>query len=243
MNATVMHLTARTMLGHRRFLLLLSLSAVLVLIAVLVRIFTGTDDSLAWTIASGLGLSTVVPLIALLAGTGSIGPEIEDGSIVYLLAKPISRFTIIGSKLAVAEGTALALGAVPVVIAVAVLAEHPMRLAPPLALAAMTAVICYGTLFLMLAVITRNAVIIGLLYAIIWETTVANLIPGAQALSVRQWSLALAQWLLGATEAEGLGLDAAVGPTAGLIALVLLTVGGGVYAGVRLRSLRLLATD
>ncbi|MBK7624300.1 MAG: ABC transporter permease subunit [Kineosporiaceae bacterium] len=243
MNPTVMRLTARTLLGHKRFWLLLSLSAVLVVLAVLVRVLTGTDDGLAWTIASGLGLSTLVPLIALLAGTGSIGPEIDDGAIIYLLSKPISRFIIVGSKLAVAVVSALVLGAVPVVVAAVALAEHPARLGPPLALGATVAVLCYCALFLMLAILTRHAVIVGLLYAVVWETTIANLIPGAQALSVRQWSLALAQWVLGTGEAERLGVDAAVGTTAGLIALVVLTVASTVYAGMRLRTLRLLASE
>ena len=46
----------------------------------------------------------MVPLIALIAGTGALGPEIDDGSIVYLLAKPLPRREIVFTKLAVAVG-------------------------------------------------------------------------------------------------------------------------------------------
>ena len=44
----------------------------------------------------------IVPLIALLATSGLFATEIDDGSISYLLAKPISRYTIVISKLVVA---------------------------------------------------------------------------------------------------------------------------------------------
>lgn len=243
MNPTVMRLTSRTLLGHRRFWLLLGLSTVLLVLAVVVRLVTGTDDDLAWAIVSGFGVGTLVPMIALLAGTGSIGPEIDDGAIVYLLSKPISRYTIVVSKLFVAVVSALVLGVVPVVIAAVLLAENVFTVAVPLAVAATAAVLAYCALFLMLSIITRNAVVLGLLYAVVWETTVANLIPGAQALSVRQWSLALAEWLLGTADAARLRVDAAVGAPAGLICLIALFAGSTVYAGVRLRSIRLAAAE
>lgn len=243
MNPTVIQLTARTLLGRRRLLLLLALPVLLVALCVLVRVFSGTGDDTAVAIVSGFGLGTLVPLVALLAGTGSIGPEIDDGSIVYLMSKPISRFSIILSKLLVALGAGLALGAVPVAIGAFVLAENPGTVLVPLTVAAAIAVTCYCALFLALAVVTRNAVVVGLLYAVVWETTIGNLVPGAQALSVRQWSLSVAEKLLGTDDAARLGVGAAVGLPTGLVALVLLTVAATVFAGVRLRTLRLATSE
>ncbi len=243
MNVTVMWLTVRTLLGRRRFWLLLALSLVLLVLSVGVRALTGTDDSVAWVIVSGFGVGTLVPLIALLAGTGSIGPEIDDGSIVFLLSKPVSRFTIVGSKLVVAVVTALVLGLVPVVLSVLLLAANPGTLAPPIGVAAAAAVLAYCALFLLLSVLTRNAVIIGLLYAIVWETTVANLVPGARTLSVRQWSLSLAQELLGNAQADRLSVNSAVGAGVGAVALVLVIVASTVYAALKLRTIRLATAE
>lgn len=243
MNTTVVRLTARTLLGRRRLWLLVALPAVLLVLSVAVRVFAGTDDSVAWGVASGFGVATLVPLIALLAGTGVIGPEIDDGSIVFLLSKPVSRFTIVGSKLAVAVVTALVLGPLPVVLSVLLLAEDPGGLAAPIGVAAAVAVAAYCALFLLLATVTRNAVVIGLLYAIVWETTIANFIPGAQALSVRQWSLAIAEQLLGSADAQRLTVNAAVGVVAGSVALVVVFVASTVYAGIRLRTIRLATAE
>ncbi len=243
MNATIMRLTVRTLLGRRRFWLLLALALVPVALALVVRLLTGTSDTVAWGLTSGFGVATVVPLIALLAGTGSIGPEIDDGSIVYLLAKPVSRFTVVNSKLVVAVAAALLLGPVPVAVSGLLLAQSPGDVVPALVVASALAAVAYCVVFLLLAVLTRNAVIIGLLYAVVWETTVGNLIPGARALSVRQWSLALAEHLMGPAQATRLGVYPAVGPVAGAVALAVVVLGGALYAGVRLRSIRLLSAE
>ena len=85
----------------------------------------------------GLGLAVIVPLVALLATTGLLAPEIDDGSISYLLAKPISRHTIVVSKLVVAATCVLVFAAVPMLVAgLVLLADEPearARLRPRLA--------------------------------------------------------------------------------------------------------------
>lgn len=242
MNATVAQLTARGLLGRRRALLLLLLPVVLVGIAAVVRTVAGPDDGTALGFVGGFGLGTIVPIVALLAGTGAIGPEIDDGSIVYLLSKPISRFTILLSKLAVAVGVAVAFGAVPVGVAMFVLAQSPGALVVPYLVGAVAACVAYCALFLCLAVVTRNAVVVGLLYAIVWETTIAGFVAGAQNLSVRQWSLSLTEGLLGA-DAERFGVTAAVGTTTGLVLLVAVTVVAVVYGGRRLQTLPLTVAE
>ena len=69
--------------------------------------------------AVGLGFTLALPLVALLAATAVLGPEIDDGSIVYLLAKPVSRHVIAVSKFAAAWGATMALGALPLFVAAA----------------------------------------------------------------------------------------------------------------------------
>ena len=52
-----------------------------------------------------------MPLLALVYGTAALGAEIEDGTAVYLLAKPVSRAKIVIGKLlaawALTAGTVL----------------------------------------------------------------------------------------------------------------------------------------
>lgn len=242
MNATVARLTARSLLGRRRALLLLALPAVLLLLAVFSRAVGGENESTTVGMLGGFTLGTVLPLLGLIAGTGSIGPEIDDGSIVYLLSKPLSRFSIVTTKAAVAFGVVLAFGVAPTLLAGLVLSGTTDRLAVAYTAGALVACLAYSALFLLLAVVTRQAVVIGLLYAVVWESLVGNFIPGARALSIQQWALSLTERLLG-SRAEPLGVQAAVGLGTGLTLLAVVTGGSVWYAGWRLRSLRLTSDE
>lgn len=237
MNATVARLTARGLLAGRRAVLLIALPVVLLVLAVLARVL-GADDALAVTLLGGFALATLVPLLGLVAGTGAIGPEIDDGSIVYLLSKPLSRDTIVVTKLLVAVAVVTALGALPTLVAGVVLTGELGRLALGYALAAAVAGAAYCALFVMLAVLTRNAVVVGLVYALVWETVVGQFVPGAQALSIQQWSLAVAGPVLGDTGRE-LGVTAAVGLSVGVALLLAVALGATFVAGRRLRTIRL----
>ena len=242
MNATVARLTARSLLGRRRAYLLMALPGVLILLCVLVRLLAGEDNDVTVGILGGFALSTLVPLLGLIAGTGSIGPEIDDGSIVYLLSKPLSRHSIAGTKAAVAATVVTVFAALPVLVAGLVLAGTSDGLAAGYFLGALVAGLAYATLFLLLAVVTRHAVVIGLIYALIWESLVGSYVPGAQALSIQQWSLALTAKVVG-SRAEALNVTSAVSLGAAVPLLVLLAAGSTWYAGRRLRSLRLTSDE
>jgi ABC-2 type transport system permease protein len=239
-NATVAQLTARTILGRRRALLLLALPVVLLVLSVIARATVGADsrNEVAVGILGAFALATLVPLLGLIAGTGAIGPEIDDGSIVYLLAKPVNRHSIVVSKLLVAIAVVSAFGAAPVFVAGLVLDGTTARLWLGYGLGALVAGIAYSALFLLLAVLTRNAVVVGLIYALVWESVIGSFVPGAQALSIQQWSLAITRIVVG-KRAEALDVTAAVRPQVAIALLIVVTVAATAYAGSRLRSLRL----
>ena len=67
-----------------------------------------------------LVVRTVMPLVALIIGTSALGSEIEDGTAVYLMIKPIARWKIALAKILVAAGlTALLI--VPSIVITALL--------------------------------------------------------------------------------------------------------------------------
>lgn len=238
----VARLTASVLLGGRRAAVLLALPLVLVALAVVFRLVGGRDPGTAVTLLGGVGLGTVVPLLCVVVGTGVIGPEIEDGSIVYLLSKPLRRSSIVASKLAVAVVTAWAVLVPAVVVAGLVLTGSAERLAVAYALATAVAAVAYCAVFLLLAVLTRNAVIIGLLYALVWETTIAAVVPGARALSIRQWALSVAESVVG-DDAARLGVASDVMLRTALVLLVVVATAATAHAARRLRTLRLDAGD
>ena len=246
MNATVASLTSRTLLGRKRTLILLLLPLALLGLCALARVLAGLDSEidqelqgpLAPNLLTTFGIAILMPLLSLIAGTGAIGPEIDEGSIVYLLAKPLNRYSIVVTKLLVAIGVVVTFGVVPIAVAGIVLTGELGEVTVAFIVGALAGGIAYCAVFLTLAVMTRNAVVIGLIYALIWESLVGGLVPGAQALSIQQWSLALVRRVLG-DSAERFGVDAAVGSGVGLVLLAVVTVVGTVYAGRRLQTLRL----
>ncbi|MEE1754303.1 ABC transporter permease [Streptomyces sp. SP18CS02] len=233
-NPTVARLTYRALLGRRRAAILFVLPGLLLLIAAAIRGFNGADDQVAADVLGGFALATMVPLIGVIAGTGAIGPEIDDGSIVYLLAKPVKRPTIIFTKLIVAIAVTMVFSAVPTFIAGMILNGNGQQVAVAYTVAALVASIAYSALFLLLGTVSRHAVVIGLVYALVWEAVFGSLISGARTLSVQQWALSVAQKVSG----EGL-ITSDVGLPLAVVLLAAVTVAATWFAGRKLRTLTL----
>jgi ABC-2 type transport system permease protein len=237
-NLTIAQLTYHAFLGRRRMLLLLILPALLIAIAVIVRLAAGADAAVSAHLLQMFALGTIVPLLGLLAGTGAIGTEIDDGSIVYVLAKPVSRTTIVLTKLVIAVGCLVVCAVLPMVVAGAILSGSTQNLPIAFAVAAAIAGVAYCVGFLLLAVVTRHAVVIGLVYALAWESLVGNYLPGARALSVQQWALSIVDSMT--TSAD---VHAAVSLTVALVLLCVLILGGTWLACRRLRSFTISHAD
>ncbi|TDE08946.1 ABC transporter permease subunit [Jiangella asiatica] len=234
MNTTVAQLTARALLGGRRALLLLVMSAVLLALAVLLRLSVGVDHQVTADFLGAVALGALIPLFGLIVGTGVIGPEIDDGSVVYVLSKPISRPTIILSKLVVAVAATVLFAAVPTFVAGLIMSGTEAGLAVGFGAAALVASVAYSAVFVLLAVVTRHAVVYGLAYALIWEGLVGGYVPGARTLSIQQWSLSLAETIV---ERDLVSSDVRLAVAGVLLAVVI--VGATWYAGQRLRVLSL----
>ncbi|SDU40216.1 ABC transporter permease subunit [Jiangella alkaliphila] len=234
MNGTVVRLTYRALLGGRRAWLLLLMSVLLLSMAVLLRVTVGVDHQVTADFLGAVALAALVPLFGLIVGTGVIGPEIDDGSIVYLLSKPISRPTIIMSKLVVAATGTVLFAALPTFVAGLVMSGTADRIALGFGVAALVASVAYSAIFLLLSVVTRHAVVYGLAYALIWEGLLGSFVPGARTLSVQQWSLSLTEAI---STRDLVSSDVRLAVAGVLLAVVI--VGATWYAGQRLRVLSL----
>ncbi|MFB9237340.1 ABC transporter permease [Plantactinospora siamensis] len=189
MNATIAWITTRGLLGRRRFLLLLPLPALLVVLAVVARSAGVDPGQWAQPVLVGLGLAVVLPVVSLIVGTGVLGSEIEDGTIVHILTKPIPRWQIILPKLAVATGVTALTAGIPLYVG-GVLA-HSVRLGLGLAAAGAVGALAYSALFLALSLLTRRPVLLGLVYVLIWEGLLTNLVSGTAVLSIQQYVLTI----------------------------------------------------
>ena len=232
-SGTIVRLGVRSIFGRWRGALLFVLPVVLIGLSILVRALVGHEEMGARHALYGLGLTVVVPLVALLATSGLLAPEIDDGSIAYLLAKPISRYTIVVSKLLVAAACALVFAALPVLVAGLILRTDAPSFAVGFAVGALAGGVAYCALFALLSVMTRHAVVIGLIYLLVWEGLLGGLLDGVRWLSVTRWSAAVVQEIADLSLVDGLPLGYAVP------ALTVLIVAGAWQTGRRLRAFNL----
>ena len=184
--------TLRGLLGRRRTFLLVLLAGLPVLIALLVRASGGRPD--ADRVLDTLVVRTVMPLVALIVGTAAIGSEIDDGTAVYLMIKPIARSRIALAKAFVAAGLTVAL-VVPAVVLTGLLLgsrADPTTAIVGYSVACLVGGSAYAVAFMTLSVFTSRALLLGLAYTLIWEGVLSGLLEGTKFLSIRQATLGLA---------------------------------------------------
>ncbi len=230
MNLVIIQLSAQALLGRKRFLLLLVLPLALAALAVTIRALAGPDVGYDEVVA-GLGLGIALPLVALLATSSVLGPEIDDGSIVYLLAKPVSRRVVAASKFVVALGATVLFGAVPLPLLGLVISPGSTDLSLAWFAAGVLASAAYTGLFLALAALTRHAVVAGLLFVFFWEGLLGNLLVGVRWVSIGAWSRQAAA----SVEAEVV-LTVGVGIAYAVSAAAVVMLAGVWFTGLRLRS-------
>jgi len=227
--STVAWITARGLFGRRRVLLLLPLPLLLVGLAVLCRSYDVNPADWGTPVLVGLGLAVVLPVISLIVGTGVLGSEVDDGTIVHILTKPLPRRDIILAKLGVAVLVSTVTTAVPLFIA-GWLASG-WKLGAGLAVAAAVGTCAYSAFFLLLSLLTRRPVLLGLVYILIWEGLLGRFVTGTRVLSIDQYVLTIADKIAPTDLLTGnVSLPVAV------IMSVIVTVGCTIAAIDRLRS-------
>lgn len=227
-NATITKLALQALLGRRRFWVLVAFPVLM--LGLTGAITAMADGDTGFSMIEIVGLPLVLPLVAILASSAVLGPEVDDGSVVYLLSKPVNRHAVAVSKWVVAWATTIVVGAGSLLVAGLVAGGGEQALAWSVAAAASGT--AYSALFLALSALTRHAVVIGLVFVLIWENLLGSILSGIAWLSVTAWGVRIGH------EVSPVLDDPANLPWA-LGACLAATVGGVWFAGDRLRSFAL----
>jgi ABC-2 type transport system permease protein len=223
-------LMSQALLGRRRSLGVLLLAAVPVLVAVILAMAggLGSPAAVAIDVFGALTLGLAIPLVALILGTGALGTQIDDGTIVYLLVKPVPRRTVIlGAMLVAAPATAALAVSATLLSGFLVLGTTVPELQAGMAIGALLASVLYSTVFVTLSVLTGRALVLGLGYLLVWEGFVTSLLPGTQILSIREYAMAVTNAVAGIDPARpGSGVDPLVAVVAAAAVLVIAVVLG-----------------
>jgi ABC-2 type transport system permease protein len=194
---TITSVTARALLGRRRTLLMLLLAGAPIALGLLVRL-GGTRPNAVGPSIEGLVVSSVLPLVALVFGTAALGSELDDGTAVHILTKPIPRWAIVVPKVLVA-GTLTALLLFPATILAGIMiggtGSRELGLTFAYALAILVGSYVYGAIFVALSAATSRGLVIGLAYSILWEGLLSAALKGTQLFSVREYIKGMASVL------------------------------------------------
>jgi ABC-2 type transport system permease protein len=229
-------LTLRQLIFRRTTLLLLGLALIPLLVAVVFRLGDSTEDPEEFTVrvlCVFLIITTALPLTSVLVGTSVLGDELEDGTVVYLLTKPIERWRILFPKIAAAWLFTWLLVLASIIVSILVATGGAGQdIIAAFAVAAAVGALAYICVFVLLSIVTTRALITGLVFVFIWEGALSGLFEGIRYLSIRHYVIGLADWLIAFPEE---GMDAGIdGATALIMSLIVIGV-AGFYADQRLR--------
>jgi ABC-2 type transport system permease protein len=233
-NRVVASITFRAVFGRKRAVIFALPPLLLILVTLVLKAARPPGAPWPARILGDFGFSVILPLTALIIGTSVLGAEIDDGSIVHLLATPVRRSSVIVTKFAVGAAVTMAFVAVPELIAGLIATGGATKLATGLFVGALAGSVIYNAVFIMLSVLTTRAIAVGLLYVLIWEAVLGNFVSGARLLSVEQYSLGVANSI-----AHDSALNAGLTLTTALVMGVIVTVVTLVFATRRLSEFSL----
>ena len=213
-NPTVAWITLRATINRKRALLFALPAIILIVVTLLLKVSRPPSRPWPSYVLGTFGFTVLLPLTALIIGTSVLGAEIDDGSIVHLLATPVRRLSVILTKFSVATVLTMLFAAVPELIAALIsgggstpqkVIMHPngptfipgvtisnSKFAIGLFVGALVGAVIYNAVFVMVSVATTRAIAVGLLYVLIWESLLSNFVSGARLLSVSHYSLGIA---------------------------------------------------
>ncbi len=190
---TLYALTVRQHLHGRRWLVMAILFTLPAGLAVLIRAMSNSFPliMLEFPIAFMLIPHVLLPIVALAYAAGIIQDEQEEQTLTYLLIRPIPRWAIYAVKLLATLTTTVLLTTVFTALTfVAIYAgshstveDVPLRCLKTIAMHDL-AVIVYCCLFGLLSLLTRWALLAGIIYTVIFEGVIANVPFGVRLLTV-----------------------------------------------------------
>ena len=221
-NPTIARITLRATLSRKRALLFALPAVVLILLTVALKATKAPLRPWPSHVLGTFGFSVLLPLTALIIGTSVFGAEVDDGSIIHLLATPVRRSSVVVTKFLVATGLAMVFAAVPELIGaliagggsasslgdkVGLVSISTSQFAAGLFVGALACSVIYNAVFVMVSTATTRAIAVGLLYVLVWEVLLSNFVSGVKLLSVSHYGLGIANGLASDPALEaGLGV-------------------------------------
>src|SRR5215213_905183 len=189
-------LTVRQFTGGRtaRLAFVLSLIPALFAAIYVARPWDVTPNEFATDLFRELIVPTLLPIVVLLPATAAFGNELEDGTLPYLLMKPVSRLRLVLGKYAAVLLVTIPALLVGLAVTTLITARGPVagdlgRILVAMAAASVAAAALLGAVFLLVSLIVPRALLAGMIYIFAWESLLGRFLPGVRAISSREQAL------------------------------------------------------
>jgi len=209
-----------------------ALGLLVVLVGVAVRISDPTSPTAEVNALSRAGLALFVPVTALVFATAVLGEMVEDGTLVYLWARPVRRFDLAMAAFTASLTITLPCVLVPMAAFSLVLDPDPQLLVATLVASALSA-LAHTALFVGLGAKAPRALLWGLAYIAVWENLVGSIGASLARTSLRLHANSILRQI-----ADEPAVDFAVKASTAVTVLTLVTI-----AGVALTTLILERAD
>jgi ABC-2 type transport system permease protein len=168
-------------------------------------------------------LPVLLPVVSLVFSTSAFGAELRDGTATNILLKPLPRPAILGAKyLAAVLATLLVL--LPATVAAHLIVAGGLGstdLLVGMVLAGLVGTLAYCALGLLLSLMMARAVLVGLVYALLWEGAVVSVAPSASSLSIRGYTEGV---LAAVLSGSGVDFTVRLGPVSSSVLAAVVTV-------------------
>lgn len=137
---------------------------------------------------------TLLPIVVLLPATAAFGDELEDGTLPYLLMKPVSRLRLVLGKyvavlLVTVPALLIGLAVTTLVASRGPGAEDLGRILVAMVGASAAAAILLSAVFLLVSLVVPRALLAGMIYIFAWESLLGRFLPGVRAISSREYAM------------------------------------------------------
>jgi ABC-2 type transport system permease protein len=237
-NGVLFRLALRRLLFRRRSVLL-GLAPLLAALVALIDVAQGTTgaDALA-SLMEQLFLPLVLPFIGLVIGSSALGEERDDATILYLASTPLPRLAIALPAIAAAALTTAVLCLPGLVLTILLATGDDLGAGNAAwALASVLAgAITYAAVFGALSLRVKRPVVIGLIYVLFWEGSIATFAPSARWLSLGAYGRAVVAGGLPSSTDENVP---AIGALAAVLVLAAVAAIAALWCGRRLSRVEL----
>lgn len=195
---TIAALTIRQYTRSRSLLVVAVICLIPIVFAILPHILSGyeRETRVTWLIADDIYLTlfaaTLLPLATLVLATAALGDEVEDKTLHYLALKPLSRVRIVLEKwlAVIVVTTAVVWASLAIIWLVAAWGrlDQLADLLAPMFVSSLVGILGFGSLFLFLSLVINRALLFGVFYVFIWETTLSTFLPGIRSISISHYT-------------------------------------------------------